>query len=128
VLVENWKSSETPSLLIIMAGTFYHQNQVALKALMQPLPPEEKSTSEFHLLLKLPIELRHRLVNGFGKTGFYRPTALLVKPYINLAVTVPNHLFFIKTSIFKYFKDFFLSIFYNIKALYSVLRPRLYYI
>jgi hypothetical protein len=44
-----------------MAGTFYHQNQVALKALMQPFPPEEKSTSEFHLLPKLPIELRHKI-------------------------------------------------------------------
>jgi hypothetical protein len=59
-----------------------------------------------------------RLVNGFGKTGFYRPTALLVKPYINLAVTVHNHPFFMKTSIFKYFKAFFLGIFCDIKALY----------
>jgi hypothetical protein len=48
-----------------------------------------------------------RHVYGFSKTGFYRPTALLVKPYINLAVTVPNHPFFTKTSIFKYFKAFF---------------------
>ena len=69
-----------------------------------------------------------RYVYGFGKTGFYRPTDLLVKPYINLAVTIPNYLFFIKTGIFKYFKAFFLSIFYDIEALYSVLRPRLRYI
>jgi hypothetical protein len=49
-----------------------------------------------------------RHVDGIGKTGFYRPTALLVKPYTNLAVTVYNHPFFKKTSIFKYFKAFFL--------------------
>ena len=48
-----------------------------------------------------------RYVYGFGKTGFYRLTDLLVKLYINLAVTVPNYLFFIKTGIFKYFKAFF---------------------
>jgi hypothetical protein len=49
-----------------------------------------------------------RHVDGIGKTGFYRLMALLVKPYINLAVTVYNHPFFKKTSIFKYFKAFFL--------------------
>jgi hypothetical protein len=47
----------------------------------------------------LLIEIRH--VHGNGETGFYRPTDLLVKPYINLAVTVPNYPFFKKTSIFK---------------------------
>jgi hypothetical protein len=49
-----------------------------------------------------------RHVDGIGKTGFYRPTALLVKPYTNLAVTVHNHRFFKKTGIFEYFKAFFL--------------------
>jgi hypothetical protein len=44
-------------------------------------------------------ETRH--VHGNGETGFYRPTDLLVKPYTNLAVTVPNHPFFKKTGIFK---------------------------
>jgi hypothetical protein len=53
---------------------------------------------------------------------------LLVKPYINLVVIVPNHRFFIKTGIFKYFKAFFLGVFYDIEALYSILRPRLRYI
>jgi hypothetical protein len=72
------------------------------------------------------LETRH--VNGFGKTGFYRPTDLLVKPYTNLAVTVPNHPFFIKTGIFKYFKAFFLSVFCDIKALCGILRPRLRHI
>jgi hypothetical protein len=44
-------------------------------------------------------EPRH--VHGNGETGFYRPTDLLVKPYTNLAVTVPNHPFFEKTGIFE---------------------------
>jgi hypothetical protein len=63
VSVENWKSWETPSLLIIMAGrtTIFHLNQLVLKVLMQPFPPEKKSTSEFHLLPKLPIELRQKI-------------------------------------------------------------------
>jgi hypothetical protein len=43
--------------------------------------------------------IRH--VHGNGETGFYRPTDLLVKPYTNLAVTVPNHPFFEKTGIFE---------------------------
>jgi hypothetical protein len=67
-------------------------------------------------------EVLVRHVYGFGKTGFYRPTALLVKPYINLAVTVSNHSFFIKTNIFKYFKAFFLSVLCDFKASYSVLK------
>jgi hypothetical protein len=55
----------------------------------------------------LDDNVRSRHVDGIGKTGFYRPTALLVKLYINLAVTIYNHPFFKKTSIFKYFKAFF---------------------
>jgi hypothetical protein len=66
--------------------------------------------------------VRTRHVYGFSKTGFYRPTALLVKLYINLAVTISNHLFFIKTSIFKYFKAFFLGVLCDFKAFYSVLK------
>jgi hypothetical protein len=69
-----------------------------------------------------------RYIYGFGKTGFYRLTDLLVKPYINLAVTVPNYPFFTKTGIFEYFEAFFLGVFYNIEALCSILRPRLRYI
>jgi hypothetical protein len=49
----------------------------------------------------LSMENESRHVHGNGETGFYRPTDLLVKPYTNLAVTVPNHPFFKKTGIFK---------------------------
>jgi hypothetical protein len=69
-----------------------------------------------------------RHVHGNGETGFYRPTDLLVKPYTNLAVTVPNHPFFTKTGIFEYFEAFFLGVFCDIEALCGVLRPRLRHI
>jgi hypothetical protein len=49
------------------------------------------------------IHPQHRHVHGNGKTGFYWSTALLIIPYINLAVIILNHLFFKKTGIFKYF-------------------------
>jgi hypothetical protein len=67
----------------------------------------EKQQTEVHGHAGILGAFKTRLVNGFGKTGFYRPTALLVKPYINLAVTVHNHPFFTKTGIFEYFEAFF---------------------
>ena len=61
---------------------------------------DDTASSNFSLSVPATL-INTRHVHGNSETGFYRPTDLLVKPYINLAVIVPNHPFFKKTSIFK---------------------------